>query len=95
MYAQRTSAEGDANPQSAIQNVPIMQFRLARLQVPDGAAATNVFEQQSAEPAEGLMRPPPPPSSEDLARAALLCDRLVHETEGLVLEALEVSPICH
>ena len=55
-----------------------------------GATVTNTSDQPRAELSEEALTSLPP-GPEDLARAAALCDRLVHETEGLVLEALEVS----
>ena len=57
----------------------------------DVGALVEARRQQSADPASEPARPPPP-STEDKARAAALCKTLVDETEGLVLEALEV---CH
>ena len=46
--------------------------------------------QQPAELADDAPAQPPAPSPEDNARAAALCKLMVDETEGLVLEALEV-----
>ena len=65
------------------------QFR-AGLQASIGAAASEATERQPAD-TEGQPVRPPQPGPEDLARASAVCDRLVHETEGLVLEALEVG----